>query len=84
MLASWLVRPLGDEQVGIALFRVVPVAREYQEASTGREHRKAVKLGAVGDALDACAIFVDDEEFELAESGVVASLGEVLHADHVA
>ena len=84
VLPRGLVSPFGDEQVGVALCRVVAVACEYQEAPTRREHREAVKLGAVGDAFDAGAVFVDDEQLELSKPGVVTGLGEVLHADHVA
>ena len=43
--------PVGDKDVGLAARLAVAIAGKDQLFAVGRKHRKAVKVGGVGDAL---------------------------------
>jgi hypothetical protein len=63
--------PIGDEDVGVALFRRVAVRAEDDLLAVGREHREAVEGVVERDAFQPRTVDVDYIKVEVAPSRVI-------------
>src|SRR6266576_2522783 len=53
---SWLLDPVSDEDVRLALHLAVAVRRPHELAPVRGEHREGIEFGVCGDLLEARAI----------------------------
>ena len=72
MSENWpLLDPIGDENVGFARRRGVPVGFPDYLPAVGGEHRKTVKSFVESDLLQAGAVAINQKEIEIAAAWIV-------------
>src|SRR5947209_3744434 len=70
------LHPVGDEDVGLAAYLAMAIRGEDELLAVRGEHREAVELFAVGDALQIRAIHIDHVEIKVAPLGIGHIRGE--------